>query len=75
MRLITDKSFDPKAASHVRVDKIGDAGGGLWWVAIAFSNGETKPEGMFVQQAQAMELANELAAGLGVPVKVNAEPA
>lgn len=75
MRLNTDAVFDPKAVTHVRVDKIGESGGGLWWVALAFADGSTKPEGMFTSQADAMSLAEQLGTDWKVGVKVNLDAA
>lgn len=65
--------FDSSTVAHVRVDKIGSAGDGLWWVALAAKDGSTKPEGMFTSKDDAMRLAQELAASWRIDVQVNAE--
>ena len=65
--------FDAKSVAHVRVDKIGGAGDGLWWVALAFIDGSTKPEGMFTSQDDAMQLAQELSASWHVDLAVKTD--
>ena len=57
--------------THVRVDRIGAATeGGLWWVALAFEDGSTKPQGMYVSYDEAAALGAELASQWGVEVQV-----
>lgn len=74
MRLNNETSpIDPKAVTHVRVDRIGGTGDGLWWVAVALGDGTAKPEGMFTAQDAAMSLASELKARYGVEVRVTTE--
>lgn len=56
---------------HVRVDRIGATGEKeLWWVALAFEDGSTKPSGMFTDYETANELGQKLAAEWGVTVVV-----
>lgn len=60
-----------RAVERIRVDRIGTVGEReLWWVALSFTDETTKPEGMFTDRAQAMELAGELAAEHNVRVTV-----
>lgn len=74
MRLSNEGSaIDPKAVTHVRVDRIGGTGDGLWWVALALADGTAKPEGMFTARDAAMSLAAELTARYGVDVNVTTE--
>jgi len=64
-----DVTTEGKTVVRVRVDRIGAAGDReLWWVALAFQDETTKPEGMFTDKAQALELAGSLAAEWGVQV-------
>lgn len=54
---------DGRKITHVRVDRIGSAGEKeLWWVALAFEDGSTKPSGMFTDYETARELGDRLAA-------------
>lgn len=72
MRLNTDDiSTSGKTISHIRVDRIGGASG-LWWVAEEFTDGSTKPEGMFPDKDAALDLADELSRQWGVALRVNA---
>ncbi|MHB1340813.1 MAG: hypothetical protein ACYC77_02215 [Coriobacteriia bacterium] len=67
-----DISADGKRVVRIRVDRIGKAGEReLWWVAEAFDDESTKPEGMFTDQPKAMALAEDLAAAWGVRVVVS----
>ena len=67
-----DVSADGKRVVRIRVDRIGTAGEReLWWVAEAFEDESTKPEGMFTDQPRAMALAEELASKWGVRVVVS----
>ena len=70
MRIDSDNiSTEGREVSRVRVDRIGSAGDReLWWVALAFSDESTKPEGMFTDRALALKLAGKLAAEWGVKV-------
>lgn len=66
-------SPDGKRVSTIRVDRIGSTGQQeLWWVAEAFEDGTTKPEGMFTDKVKAVELATELAGKWSVQVAVSA---
>lgn len=57
--------------THIRVDRIGAATeGGLWWVALAFDDGSSKPQGMFANYDEAAALGAELAKQWGVEVQV-----
>lgn len=72
MRLNTDDiSMAGKTVSCIRCDQIGGATG-LWWVAEEFTDGSTKPEGMFPSQSDARDLAEELASEYRVGVRVSA---
>lgn len=71
MRLESDVSSEGKTVSHVRIDQIGGACG-LWWVALQFADGSTKPEGMFPSRADADALAGDLASKYQVEIRVNA---
>ncbi|MGB4594068.1 MAG: hypothetical protein WBI63_09910 [Coriobacteriia bacterium] len=67
-----DISANGKRVTRIRVDRIGKAGEReLWWVAEAFEDESTKPEGMFTDQPQAMALAEELASRWRVEVVVS----
>lgn len=57
---------------HIRLDCISRSESGLelWWVAKAFSDASTEPEGMFAKFADAEALAKKLAAENGVDVVV-----
>jgi len=47
---------------RVRVDRIGVAGDReLWWVALAFADESTQPEGLYTDRERAMELGQSLA--------------
>lgn len=72
MRLSADNNGNGKTVDHVRLDLIGRAGTAseLWWVGRAFADGSTQPEGMFADKQAARELADKLAASLGVKVVV-----
>lgn len=75
MRLDTGNiEVDASAISHIRVDRIGGAGDGLWWVAEALKDGSAKPEGMFVSEDDAMRLAQNLAETWHVDVRVTTDP-
>ncbi len=64
-----DISTEGKRVVRIRVDRIGSAGDReLWWVALAFDDETTKPEGMFTDRALALELAGRLAGEWGVQV-------
>ncbi len=64
-------STEGRKVTHVRVDRIGSAGAkSLWWVALAFEDGSTKPSGMFTDRDSAHQLGSELAASWGVDVHV-----
>lgn len=57
--------------THIRVDRIGAATeSGLWWVALAFEDGSTKPQGMYVNYDEAAALGAELATRWSVEVQV-----
>jgi phage head maturation protease len=63
---------DGKRVARIRLDRIGNAGDkSLWWVAEAFEDETTKPEGMFTDEAAARALAQSLADQWGVPVSVS----
>jgi len=69
MRIESDISSDDKRVTAIRVDCIGSTGDReLWWVAEAFEDGSTKPEGMFTDKQEALTLAEELAGKWGVAV-------
>jgi len=76
MRIDSDNiSLDGKQVTRIRLDKIGSAGNmSLWWVAEAFSDETTKPEGMFTDEQAARDLAESLSQQWNVPVVVS-EPA
>ncbi|MHB1136972.1 MAG: hypothetical protein ACYCXR_01355 [Coriobacteriia bacterium] len=60
-----------KRVARIRCDRIGNAGGReLWWVALGFDDGTTKPSGMFGNFDDAKQLADELAAEHHVQVVV-----
>lgn len=62
---------DGRKVTHVRVDRIGNAGEKeLWWVALAFEDGSTKPSGMFTDYESANSLGDQLAADWGVDIVV-----
>jgi len=68
----SDISSDDKRIVRVRVDRIGAAGEReLWWVAEAFEDETTKPEGMFTDKQEALALAGELAEKWGVDIQVS----
>lgn len=57
--------------THIRVDRIGNAGGReLWWVALAFEDESTKPSGMFTDFESARSLGENLAAEWNVDAVV-----
>lgn len=67
-----DISTEGHRVIHIRVDRIGAATeGGLWWVALAFDDGSTKPQGMYANYDDAAALGTELAAKWGVDMQVN----
>ena len=67
-----DISIEGHRVIHIRVDRIGAATeGGLWWVALAFDDGSTKPQGMYANYDDAAALGAELAAKWGVEMQVN----
>jgi len=68
-----DIALDPASITHIRVDRIGGAGDGLWWVAEALADGSAKPEGMFTSQADAMTLARNLSGTYRVDVRVTTD--
>lgn len=69
MRIESDISSTDKRVTAIRVDRIGAAGEReLWWVAEAFEDGSTKPEGMFTDKQDALTLAEQLAGTWGVSV-------
>lgn len=58
---------DGHVVTHIRIDRIGNAGGKeLWWVALSFEDGSTKPSGMFTDRGSAEDLGSTLAAEWGV---------
>jgi phosphomannomutase len=62
-------SADGRRVTHIRVDRIGNVGGNeLWWVALAFDDESTKPEGMFASYDSAAALGERLAKEHGVQV-------
>lgn len=62
---------DGRTVTHVRLDRIGNAGDKeLWWVALAFEDGSTKPSGMFTDYETADGLSASLAQEWGVEVVV-----
>lgn len=64
--------IDGRTVTHVRVDRIGSAGGQeLWWVALAFEDGSTKPSGMFTDYEAAQALGRSLASEWNVEVVVS----
>ena len=66
-----DIPTEGRRVTHVRVDRIGSAGGKeLWWVALAFDDESTKPSGMFTDAESADALGKQLAAQWGVEVVV-----
>jgi len=67
----TNVSAEGRQVIHIRVDRIGAATeGGLWWVALAFEDGSTKPQGMFHGYDEAAALGADLAKQWGVEVVV-----
>lgn len=63
----TEVSTEGHKVIHVRVDRIGNAGEKeLWWVALAFEDGSTKPSGMFTDFDTANTLGSRLAGDWGV---------
>ena len=72
MRIDSTISTSDKPVTRIRMDKIGTAGDrSLWWVAEAFADETTKPEGMFTDRQAALELAEALSAQWNVPVVVS----
>lgn len=66
-----DISTEGRHVTHIRVDRIGNAGGKeLWWVALSFEDGSTKPSGMFTDAGSAEALGKRLAAQWGVEVVI-----
>lgn len=67
----SDVRTEGHRVTHIRVDRIGAATeGGLWWVALAFDDDSTKPQGMYANYEDAAALGAELAAQWGVEVQV-----
>lgn len=67
----SDISIEGHRVTHIRMDRIGSAGAReLWWVALAFEDESTKPEGMFADVEAASALAKELAAEWGTEVVI-----
>lgn len=65
-------SAEGRTVQHVRVDRIGNAGDReLWWVALQFDDGSTKPSGMYTDFDAASTLGDQLAAEWSVDVVVN----
>jgi hypothetical protein len=57
---------------RVRVDRISATGDKeLWWVALGFEDGSTKPQGMFTDFISANILGSKLAADWGVEVAIS----
>lgn len=57
--------------THIRVDRIGAATeGGLWWDALSFEDGSTKPQGMFHGYDEAAALGADLTRQWDVEVVV-----
>lgn len=69
----SDIRLDPTTVTHIRMDRIGGAADGLWWVADAMTDGSAKPEGMFTNRDEALSLANSLAEKFGVEVRVTTD--
>ena len=62
---------DGHQVSHIRVDRIGNAGDKeLWWVALAFEDESTKPSGMFTDYDSAYALGEQLSTEWNVPIAV-----
>lgn len=60
-----------RVVTHIRLDRIGATEAKeLWWVALAFDDESTKPEGMFGDYDTAATLATELGSTWGVEVIV-----
>lgn len=56
---------------HVRVDRIGAGSGSeLWWVALEFEDGSTKPQGMYTSYEEAEALGEDLARKWGVTTRI-----
>lgn len=67
----SDIKTEGRKVTHIRVDRIGAATeSGLWWVALAFDDGSTKPQGMYANYDDAAALGAELAKQWGVEVQV-----
>jgi hypothetical protein len=67
----TNISTEGHTVTHIRVDRIGAATeSGLWWVALAFEDGSTKPQGMFHGYDEAAALGGKLAEQWGVEIVV-----
>lgn len=65
-------SAEGRQVQHIRVDRIGNAGDReLWWVAVQFEDGSTKPSGMYTDYDSASALAGQLAKELSVEVVVS----
>lgn len=65
-------SADGRSVKNVRVDRIGNAGEReLWWVALQFDDGSTKPSGVYTDYASASKLAAQLATEWSVEIVVN----
>lgn len=68
----SDVPVEGHRVTHVRVDRIGSTTSQeLWWVALAFEDGSTKPSGMFTDFDAADSLGKELASAWGVEVVVS----
>ena len=65
-------SAEGRKVTAVRVDRIGNAGDReLWWVALQFDDGGTKPSGMYTDYESASVLGAQLAAEWSVEIVVN----
>ena len=66
-----DVQTEGHKVTHIRVDRIGAATeGGLWWVALAFEDGSSKPQGMYANYDDAAALGADLAKQWGVEMQV-----
>lgn len=70
--LDSNVSAEGRTVTAVRVDRIGNAGEReLWWVALQFEDGGTKPSGMYTDYESASALGTQLAAEWSVETIVN----